>query len=196
VALYALFDRRPAASRAARAAAALVALACIVFYFTPLVRMGVAYVHRNGQFPVLADFRSRIEQSWVVGYGVNREIADGALQVEFLAAQWPGVSLHEPMPDWRAFKVLVIDVENPDAERLPLSVRVHDRRHGRTYNDRFNRRFDMGPRERRTLRISLEDIRRGPRQRLMDMGHISDITLFRDQPRGSRHLRIYSVRLE
>jgi hypothetical protein len=30
----------------------------------------------------------------------------------------------------------------------------------------------------------------------MDMAHISDITLFRRGKPGSRHLRIYSVRLE
>ena len=42
----------------------------------------------------------------------------------------------------------------------------------------------------------IDDIRRGPRQRLMDMRHISDITLFRGDNQGSRRLRVYTIRLE
>ena len=155
-----------------------------------------AYVHRNGQFPVIADFHSRIELYWTLSIGVNREIVDDALEVELVADEFPGVSFHEPVPDWRQYRTLVIDVANPDAEPLQLVVRVHDRRHKHAYNDRFNRNFDLAAGERRTLRIPLEDIRHGPRQRLMDMAHISDITLFRGSTTGSRQLRVYSLRLE
>ncbi len=196
VALYVLFGRRQTLPRSTRIAAVVIALACTAFYVTPLVRMAFAYVHRNAEFPVLADFRHGIESVWVVGYGVKRYIGGGALQVEFRADEWPGVSLHEPMPDWRAFETLAIDVENPDTEPLVFTVRVHDIGHGRTYNDRYNRNFELGPGERRTLRIPLDEIRRGPKDRLMNLGQISDITLFRDQPRGSKHLRVYLVRLE
>ena len=100
------------------------------------------------------------------------------------------------MPDWRGYRTLVIDVANPDAEPLGLGVRVHDRHHKHTFNDRFNRHYELAAGERRTLRISLEDIRRGPKQRLMDMARISDITLFRSGHTGSRHMRIYTLRLE
>jgi hypothetical protein len=158
--------------------------------------MARAYVHRNGQFPVLADFHSRIELYWTVSIGVRRAIDGDALLVDLLAEESPGVSFHEPVPDWRGFKTLAIDVENPDAAPLDLHVRVHDRRHRREFHDRFNRGFELAPRQRRTLRIPLEDIRNGPRDRRMDMAHISDITLFRGAGEGSRKLRIYSLRLE
>jgi hypothetical protein len=194
--LAALFERRAAIGKLARSAAALVTLACLFVYFTPIVSMTRAYLHRNGQFPVLVDFASDTELYWVVGFGVNRNIVRGALEVEFDADKFPGLSLHEPMPDWRGFKTLVIDVENPEAIPLELGIRVHDRRRGRTYSDRFTRRFELAATERRVLRITLEDIRRAPRDRLMDMGHISDITLFRNGATGSRRVRIYSLRLE
>ena len=158
--------------------------------------MARAYVHRNGQFPVLADFHSRIELYWTLSIGVNREIVDDALEVEFGAQEFPGVAFHEPVPDWRRYKILAIDVENPGDAQLKLSVRVHDRLHNRMYHDRFNRNFELAPKERRNLRILVEDIRHGPRERLMDMAHISDITLFRGGNKGSRHLRVYSLRLE
>jgi hypothetical protein len=196
LALFALFDRRAAIGKGTRLAAATVALVCAVMYLEPIVSMARAYLHRNGQFPVLADFSSSTELYWVVGYGVNRDIVRGALEVTFDADKFPGLSLHEPVPDWRGFKTLVIDVENPEAVPLNLGVRVHDRRHGKTYVDRFNRRFDLEPAERRSLRIPIDEIRHAPRERLMDMARISDITLLRGGKTGSQRVRIYTVRLE
>jgi hypothetical protein len=155
-----------------------------------------AYVHRNGQFPVLADFHSRIELYWTLSVGVHREIVDDALEVEFGGEEFPGVAFHEPVPDWRRYKTLAIDVENPGPEPLKLVVRVHDRRHNRMFNDRFNRNFPLAAAERRTLRIPLADIRNAPRGRLMDMAHISDITLFKGTSGGAPKLRIHSLRLE
>lgn len=196
LAVYSLFDRRSHLSRWHRFASLVVVISCIAIFAMPLVRMTRAYLHRNGQFPVLADFHSRIELYWTVSIGVHREIVDDALEVNFGAQEFPGVSFHEPVPDWRRFKTLAIDVENPTAEPLSLVVRVHDRRHKRTFYDRFNRNFAMAANERRTLRIPLEDVRRAPRGRLMDMAHISDITLFKGKPEGALKLRIYTVRLE
>jgi hypothetical protein len=196
LAVYALIEGRTRLRVWQRLGALVVAISCIAIFLTPIVRMTRAYVHRNGQFPILADFHSRIELYWTLSIGVNREIVDDALEVELGADEFPGVSFHEPVPDWRGYRTLIIDLENPDAEPLNLGVRVHDGRHRNAFNDRFNRHFDLAAGERRTLRIPLEDIRNGPRQRFMDMAHISDITLFRRGTAGSHHMRIYSLRLE
>jgi VanZ family protein len=196
LATYAMFEKHSPLRRWHRFAAFVVAISCVAIFLTPLVRMARAYVHRNGQFPVLADFHSRIELYWTLSVGVNREIVDDSLEVQFGAEEFPGVAFHEPVPDWRGYKILAIDVENPDAEPLKLVVRVHDRRHNRMFNDRFNRNFTLAAAERRILRIPLEDIRKGPRDRLMDMAHISDITLFKGTSGGSLRLRIHSLRLE
>lgn len=196
VAVHALFDRRSRIPRATWLVALAVALGCVAFYVAPLVRMTVAYVHRNGQFPVIADYRSPVELAWTVGYGIDRAIERDALEIVFVRGRFPGIRLKEPVGDWSAYRTLLIDVENPDAEKLGLSVRVHDRGHGETYGDRFNRRFELGAGERRTLRIDLAEVARAPKGRLMNMRHISDIRLFRDGPGGARRLRIYTLRLE
>jgi len=154
-------------------------------------------VHRNGQFPVLANFQSHMDLYWVVGYGIRREIRADALEVEFQSERgFPGFSFFEPVSDWRRFRTLLIDVENPAAEGLVLGVRVNDRRRGRVFADRFNRNFELAPGERRTLEIPLEDVRHGPRNRLMNMAQISDVTLFRGKKQGSQRLRLYSMRLQ
>lgn len=195
--LYALFDRRAAPRRALRLVALLVIAGCLMAYVAPIVSMARAYVHRDGQFPVLASFDSRLELYWIVSYGIRREIHDGALDVEFDAPLFPGFSFHEPVPDWRRYRTLAIDVENPDAALpLKMGMRVHDARHAHTYADRFNRSFDLAPAERRVLRIPLEDIRHGPRNRLMDMANISDVTLFRLRDSPSQRMRLHEMRLE
>jgi VanZ family protein len=196
LAVYALFDRRSRLTRTTWLAALGVALACLVFYFTPLVRMTVAYVQRNAQFPVLADFRSPMAQLWMVGYGTDSSLGADALEVVFARGRWPGVSLREPVPDWTAYRTLLIDVENPDTVKLGLTVRVHDRGHWRDYSDRFNRHFELGAGERRTLRIDLGEVARAPKGRLMDLRQVADITLLRDTKAGSRRLRIYTMQLE
>jgi VanZ family protein len=198
VAVYALFDRRSALKRWHRAVMLGVAVTCIAIYLAPIATMTRAYLHRNAQFPVLADFHSRIELYWSMSIGVQREIDDDTMKVQFIADSFPGISFHEPVPDWNGYRTLVIDVENPAAEPLDLGVRVHDRHHRRHqgFNDRFNRHFDLAAGERRTLRISVDDILHGPRTRLMDMQQISDITLFRGEKAVSRELRIHAMRLE
>lgn len=196
LAVYALLDRRLRLPRTTWLVALVVALASVAFYVTPLVRMGVAYVHRNGQFPVLADFRSPVEPFWTVGYGTNRARKGDALEVEFVGGPWPGVSLHEPVADWSGYRTLLIDVENPDDEKLEITVRVHDRGHWQNYSDRFNRHYELAAGERRTLKIDLEDVARAPKGRRMDMRQISNIALFRDTPAGARRMRIYTLRLE
>jgi hypothetical protein len=196
LAVYALLDDRHPLRRWMRLLAMFIAIGCIAIYATPIVNMARAYLHRDGQFPVLASFQSRLELYWTVSIGVRRDIVDDTLEVEFVADEFPGLSFHEPVPDWSAYRSLVLDVENPADQSLVLGVRVHDLKHNRQFNDRFNRRFDLAARQRKTLRISLADLQHGPRTRLMDLRQISDITLFRGEKTGSNLLRIHSIRLE
>lgn len=196
LALYACFDRRSGLRGVMRLGAVVVIGACAVLYLAPIVNMARAYVYRDAQFPVLASFRSRVELFWIVGYGIRREVRDGALDVWFDSGRFPGFSFHEPVRDWRRFKTLVIDVENPDGQPFKLGTRVHDIGRGREFADRFNRNFELAAGERRELRIPLEDIRHGPRNRLIDMGRISDVTLFRLHDSPSQRMRLHSMRLE
>lgn len=196
LAVYALFDRAVAFRRWRRLVAGIVVLVCATIYLTPIVNMARAYVHRNSQFPVLADFHSPVELFWTVSFGVRREIVDGALDIDFVADEFPGLSFHEPVPDWHAYQTLIIDLANPAEESLTLGIRVHEIGHGREYADRYNRHFEIAAGERKVLRIAIEDIRNGPRNHPMNMERVSDITLFRIKNSGSRKLRLYGMRLE
>lgn len=196
LAVYALFDRRNTLRRWHRLLAVLVALTCITIYMAPIVTMARAYLYRNGQFPVIASFDSDLELLWTRAVGVRRDITNGTLNVLFVADETPGIAFREPVPDWLSYQTLAIDLENPGSAPLSLGVRLQDWHHNWKFNDRFNRSYQLAAGERRTLLISLDDVRRGPRTRLMDMEQISDITLFRDQNSGSRVLRVHSIRLQ
>jgi hypothetical protein len=195
LALYAFVDQWSQRRRMLRAGALVVIAACVFVYMLPLVNVTRAYLYRNGQFPVLVQFSSPFELYWLYSYGVNREIRDGALEVQFEAHEFPGFSFYEPVPDWRGYKTLVVDVENLDDAPLFLGLRVNDIGRGKVFGDRFNRTTEIAPRERRAIEYSLDDVQHGPRNRLMDMAQISDLTLFRGRDSGSRRMRLYSIRL-
>ncbi len=198
LAVYALFEKRTGLRRWHRAVALLVAVACLGFYSMPIVSTARAYLYRNGQFPVIASFREATEMYWTRSFGAGREYVGRAMEVNFRAEQLSGVEWYEPVADWRGYKTLVIDVENPAREPLALGLYVYDELHRRNfeYADRFNRSYQLAPGERRTLRISLDDIKRGPRNRPMNLGQISNVSLYRDANTGSRKLRIHILRLE
>ena len=156
-----------------------------------------AYVHRNGQFPVLADFHSRIELYWTLSVGVNREIVDDALEVEFGAEEFPGVAFHEPVPDWRRYRTLTIDVENPAAEPLKL-VRARARPPPQPHVQR-----SLQPQFRRWPRRSAarcESRSKTSATRLEAGSWIWRISrtshCFKGTSEGSLKLRIHSLRLE
>jgi hypothetical protein len=193
--MYAFVDEWSRPRRWWRAGALAVMAACVFVYLMPIVSVTRAYLYRNGQFPAIAQFTSPLELYWLYSYGVNREIRDGGLEVSFEASEFPGFTFYEPMPDWRGYQVMVIDVENLDDAPLFLGVRVNDVGRGLVYGDRFNRTTEVPPRARRAIEFSLEDVRHGPRNRLMDMAQISDVTVFRGKDAGSRHMRLYSIRL-
>jgi hypothetical protein len=146
------------------------AAAVAVAAAAPLAFTATAYVYRSARAPLL----------WQ---------ADDALFARFSYRQggrYAGLVVHEPLPDWTGWNRLELDVENLQAEELPLVVRVHDRRHNHRYRDRYNDTFAVPPLARQTLRIPLERIRTMPASRQLDLREVDAIVVFsmsRDRPR-------------
>ncbi len=199
LAVYALFDRRRSCgARASRRLLIVAAAPASRYTSTPIVSMVRAYLHRNGQFPVLGEFRFAHRAV------LDRELSASGATSSTTCSRWnstrtsfPGLSFHEPVPDWRRYKILVDRRRESRQPRCCISACACTTA-GTTamYTDRFNRTFRARPGERRSLRIPLDDIRHGPRNRLMNMTQISDVTLFRTTAPGSQRLRLHSMRLE
>ena len=118
-----------------------------------------------------------------------------ALRVPLTGRVYPGVNLEEPSPDWRGFSTLVVEVTNPTKFELHLAIRVHDRTHQQSFDDRFNMAVQLGAGERRRIEIPLETIRTAPNGRTMDMAHIAGVMVFRDSPGGAREFWLNRVEL-
>jgi hypothetical protein len=192
----AAFDARLALMRGLRGGAAMLAIVALGVAATPVAQMYRAYAYRDANFPELAAFRDGREKYWTLARGVRREIDGDALVIEFGPDQYPGVSWYEPVPDWRGYRSLVVEVTNPNDVPLEITLRIHDRAHTSEYADRFNRAVGLRPRERRRIVVSLEEVRVAPEGRAMDLGHISDISIFRSSASGPPALLIHRLALE
>jgi hypothetical protein len=189
LAVYGLFERRTAWRRWHRAFALVVAISCIAIFLEPLVRMGRAYVHRNAEFPVLADFHSRIELYWTMSIGVNRQIVDDALEGEI----WRRGISRRRFPRARAGLAALQDPgdRRRKSRRCPAQarVRVHDRF---TIACTTTASTGISTWLRKSAAICgfwSKTSATAPEDRLMDMAHISDITLFK----GRRRVRTACV---
>ena len=127
-------------------------------------------------FPVLADFESRLELGRFTG-GSRLKLTDAGLLVKFGTEQYSGFSLKYFPGDWSGYHMLDIDIRNPGNENVNLTCRIHDEHHNQAYSDRYNRRFIISPGE-QTIKIDLEQVRTAPSARTMDMKEIGGLGCF------------------
>jgi hypothetical protein len=192
----AAIDSRLTRMRSLRGLAASLAIVSIGVAAAPVAHMYSAYAYRDANFPELATMRDAREMYWILARGVRREIDGDGLMVEFGQDQYPGVSWYEPVPDWRGYRSLTLEVSNPNDARLEITLRIHDRAHTHEYADRFNRVVALRAHERRRVIVSLEEVRVAPFSRAMDLARIADVSIFRSSAAGSAALRIHRLALE
>jgi VanZ family protein len=165
------------------AAVALLSAGLARFVITSL-----AFLERDRAFPYLTQFG----QSWadtflttnnaelsiapdsvIKRFGANETVA----QLMLYPADYPGLEIREPYPDWRGFDTLAFEVYSPDGRISNLQVRIHDRQHSGDYSDRFNRVVNLQS-SALPVRIALSDIVGAPRGRNLDIGEVASIILF------------------
>jgi VanZ family protein len=160
----------------------------------PLADALLDYRARAAMFPVLLDPEAprglafadafgrtvtleTLPQEWQAARGGGTE---RALLVRVDSGRWPGLTLSEPEPDWRGWRLLVLELVNPGDAPLKLALRVNDRAHDNAYDDRYNVTFELPPRSRRQFEFPLEQIERAPRTRRMSLDRISRLVVFHD----------------
>jgi VanZ family protein len=209
LALAAAFDVRCRSGRHAGrwralylAAAAL--LAAIIL--TPLTWASAGYVLRSQRFPVLFVPATRLDLLFLssssgrleripVPEPLARSPGEMALRVPLMTRPYAGVTLDEPRQDWAGYRSLLVEVTNPGRTDLEFNVRVHDRTHNNTLEDRFNAETVIPAGSRQTLEFSLETIRSAPRGRSLDLRHVAGLGLFRSGPDGPREFWLHRVEL-
>jgi hypothetical protein len=193
-------------ARLRRLTALLICAGAAAYWLTPFAQCAHAYWVRQAQFPVLAQFRSSANMAFITSSGSDTRIvavpgdeargSELALQTTLEPGPWPGITLAEPVGNWRGYHTLALDVGNPGSQALPLTFRVNDRAHRGVTDDRFNLDLVLPSATRRTIRIALADIGRSPRTRRMDMSHIAQLILFHGGAAPGQVVRLYRIWLE
>lgn len=177
-----------------------VALVSIALPLTPLATVSASYVAREQALPDLVRFDSRFSDLFFKArYAELAKIEDetsGEVSAEILLGdgQWPGIAFTDIWPDWEAYEALVVEIENPEADDLPITIRVNDRRHrhNEVFDDRFNRRVELVP-GRQRLRIDLSEVREAPAGRMMDMTEVDDLVFFSTRQEAGRRFVIHRL---
>jgi VanZ family protein len=166
-----------------------------------------AYVARDRAMPALARFGGAWWERWFVETqdssltvdarppGLDASIAEPLARLDLKPGAYPGIGIVEPHPDWSGYRALVITIVSDLGAPLPIALRVHDAAHDQRYEDRFNRALIVAPGVNR-FAIALDDIRRAPDRREMDMRRIRGVLLFAYQRTQPTHVYLGPFRLE
>jgi hypothetical protein len=166
-----------------------------------------AYVARDRAMPSLAAFDGAWWERWFVEThdssltaqaspaGLDGSFAEPLARLDLRSGTYPGIGIVEPHPDWSGYRRLIITIVSDLDAPLPIAIRVHDAAHDQRYEDRFNRALTVVPGVNR-FPIALDDIRRAPDRREMDMRRIRGVLLFAYQRTQPTHLYLAPIRLE
>jgi hypothetical protein len=209
LALLAAFDPRlhpRSTNRRARVGFLLLAGLISVMTLAPVGWVTAAYVQRALSAPTVFAPRSSLDLLLVSLTDTSPDLTalptvyahsngERALRVPLTTRPYSGVSMDEPLSDWRRYQQLRIDVTNPTKLELPLHIRVQDRAHDGNYADRYEGLQVLPPQTRRTLEIPLSDIVSGPLHRRLDLGRIGAVSLYKVGSEGPRELWLSRVEL-
>jgi VanZ family protein len=181
----------------------LLVLLLLAVQLFDLIRLVQDENHMEQSFPLLAGFESDTE----LGRWLNSEhlalstqhVSEGSFsaRLRFTTEQYSGVSLHYLVSNWFAYDKLSMDIYNPEAEPLMVVLRVHDWQHSigkQVYEDRFNRRFELASGW-NTVAVSMDEVRRAPFGREMQMAHIVGLALFVVSQDRAREIYLDNLRL-
>lgn len=182
-------------------------LAGLAFVLWRPMHVALAYAHRAAAFPAIADFSSAHGLDFVTTDGVGAAIAvipapwahgpgERALEIRYDTQHPPAVQVVEPQGDWRAFRVIAVDLTNAGPGELALVLRILDATHDWSNEDRFNLPLVIPPRSRTTVRVALPAVEAAPATRRMDMARIANVMLFGRSPATPGELYVSRIWLE
>jgi hypothetical protein len=202
--------REARAARGGHAGRALALLLAVLLLIASGARLAVttaAYVERRRALPTLFALDGSWRERRFIGLhdsmltpgsrppGLEASFDEPLACLDLRPGLYPGVALDEPYPDWSGYSRLVFTVVSDLDRPASLTIRVHDAAHDQRYEDRFNRSLTVAPGVNR-FAITLDDIRRAPDRREMDMRRIRGVMLFAYQLKRPTRVYLVALRLE
>ena len=158
----------------------------------PLVLWSGAYAYRSSIFPNLTNLENCWSNKFLRPQDAEMDIVphpdcttdndcDMMARLKIRPAEYSGLALVEPYPDWSEYRSLAFQMYSPLQDTIDLQIRINDAVHDNDYRDRFNRTLTVVPGI-NLVEIALDDVRWAPQGREMDMTSIVAIVLFSWQP--------------
>ncbi|MDX2491575.1 VanZ family protein [Desulfosarcina sp.] len=174
----------------------------VVSQFYPIVIALVDEHQARRNFPVLSDFQTPFQNHrWTGDADIKIENigsqGNRAMRVDLTTQIYSGVALKYFPANWLQYQWFQFRIYNPSADAIKITCRIHDKKHTQDvqrYQDRFNttRSLSQGW---NTVTISLEEIRRAPDNRQMDLSQIYGIGFFASRLPHPRKIYIDDVKL-
>lgn len=157
-------------------------LILILVSVMPLILLTISYIERNQAFPVIADFDAQWKSAFIAFNHSRLDEMDGRGQdgmhwVTFEPAEYPEISVIEPVPDWTDYDRLLVTLSSNYSHILRVTIRIHDAVHNQSYSDRYNMRLVVEPGV-NAYEILLDDVEQAPSNRTMDMTSVAGLILF------------------
>ncbi len=174
--------------------------------FTSLGVCVFAYIQRDRAFPTLIDLTAAWSRQFIqldharlstLPFPAEWTSA-GHSSVAFLvleSAEYPELTVEEPVPDWTAYNVLRLDLYSPGSDTVLMGLRVDDIHHDYSSTDRFTVSLKISPGH-NSVSIDLARIRTAPIGRETDMCAIRRIILFAREPKSPIELYVNRVWLD
>lgn len=185
-----------------RVATAILAIVPLAIVLNEPGRVLIAMAQAEYRMPALIGFESTLDP--LLYSSVNATIIPASA-----GPGWPlagklvdvrahkgnaGISFDRLPRNWSSYSALSFLIAPYGDGTSFVTIRIHDSRHNNRYDDRFNRRLEIGPGPRR-IRIPLGDVRAGPRQRALDLPHVEGVIIFVDTAQSDGFL-LDDLRLE
>ena len=178
----------------------LLVLLVVGWIIFPIAKMALDDVIARQQFPLLSGFETPLEVSRWGGSAfktVSTEVAfsgKASLQVRFGTQRYSGVAFREFPRDWSGFARLGLEIFSPYRDSFKIYLRIHDQLHDNQYTDRYNRTVTLMPGW-NEVDVSLQDVRRAPRTRQLDLSRVAEMVLFVGKLSAPRTVYIDNVAL-
>ena len=171
--------------------------------FYPIVIDLIDEHQARRDFPILSDFQTPYQiHRWTGDAAITIENHIGrqgnrAMRVALTTQIYSGAALKYFPVDWRQYQWFQFRIYKPSADAITITCRIHDKNHTQgvqRYQDRFNttRSLSQGW---NTITISLEEVRRAPDNRQMDLSQIYGIGIFASRLPYPKNIYIDDVRL-
>ena len=203
IALFFLLPVKNSLSKAQRITAKTIIVFLVATQIYPIMISLFDENQARRDFPVLSDFQTPFQQTrWDGDAALTIENpTDGSknrsMRVDLTTQQYSGISLDYFPGNWSRYQILQFRINNPSAEPIRLTCRIHDTKHTQgvqRFDDRFNKSFSLSQGW-HTVNIRLEEVKTAPNTRQMDMSDIRGLGIFATRLTHPRTIYIDDVKL-